>query len=357
MYSPQELNRLYRLVHPERSYGSGLQPSPGDYDWCEDTSNGSFSYHTVGADIRHDTPKTETWEGGCFACWSRIPQEFYMTEMRYENPLIHLEIPDGADDFLASGWDTVLRAPFGDNLPVFADLVDQEEIVFKDVPNRSLMEASLYFRLVRAFNECLTFVSTASILRDRYPSASAPVLLAMNAFTPVTEKGVGGRWHPASPNCTILGGLNLQYCIGMLRNWMWAEEQGGWDVAQLRTGDDTVGPHTRRYYGHNWWWFGAGPIFSTRIKLGGHLPVEHSRSTIWSPYVYKSNPSKRREDLSWTMLDDLKDVFEEAESDCKDLPITEPYVRDIPLSRFAHAEEAFAHLAESRRNWERIRHV
>lgn len=229
-----------------------------------DGSFGKYTYYPVGSN-KNEPPKSEGWKGACFARWDSIPSHHALQVMSYQNPLYWKKFEYGTQGFYRIAWDTVLRPPFADYLPNFNDLRDTKTLDFA-LEGRSLMEASLYFRLVRIFNECLTFIHTASLLRHRYVTQPAEVLLAAACLGQCKrEEGYTGIPHPASPNHTIGGHKTIVDCMSLVRNFEWASRNGGWQIQKIRRSRDTTGAFSRRYYGHNHYWFGKGTAF--RINL------------------------------------------------------------------------------------------
>jgi hypothetical protein len=236
-----------------------------EYEEDEQGSSGYFKYIPVGGNF-NDTPKSDEWSGDCFACWSRIPTEFMLTEMSYQNPLPAMRIPKGGVQFLRLGWDTVIRAVLPE-LPSFDNLRTMQFLHFGNLRRRSMMEASLHFRMARIYKECLSFGATTSMLRDRFPDAPASVLLGMTSLGQVSLQGFNGKDHPVSPNSTIDCYQSISKAASLVRNWEWAERMDGWRIDQLRNKVDTRGHFTRRYYGHNHYWFGGGKHFKARLKV------------------------------------------------------------------------------------------
>ena len=130
-------------------------------------SKGTYSYYPVGSS-KEARPSRSNWGGECFACWQSISPSRALQSITYQNVLSRKKIPAGTRKLYELAWDTVIRPPFAEFLPTFDDLRTMNTITFA-LQGRSLMEASLYFRLMRIFNECLSFAHSAGQLRQRYP--------------------------------------------------------------------------------------------------------------------------------------------------------------------------------------------
>lgn len=274
---------------------------PGRNTWGTG-SQGEYTYYTVGAN-KAEPPQTDGhWQGQCFASWENINPSHALQSISYQNPLYYKTIPYGTKQFYAAAWDTVIRPPFADFLPEFKDLREQQTLEFP-LQGRSMMEASLYFRLIRIFNECLSFAHTAALLRHRYPDQQAAVLLAATSLGQCDiDKGITLEAHPSSPNSTIGGHRNILACMALVRNYEWSTRNGGWRVEKFRRSKDTTGPFVRRYYGHNHYWFGTGTAFKVNVDVLPKQRSELGRRQFTSPWENEAFRESVYQTRKWNML-------------------------------------------------------
>jgi hypothetical protein len=348
MYSILEINLFMKDLLGDCEYQDlrVYTDSRDDYEddgWSDEAtgSRGTFTSIPVGGNVNDEYE--DEWEGGCFACWGQLAPQDLMTSISYQNPVVEVgSLPDDLENFLTLGWDTVIQPCFGTNLPNFQGLRTMEYVRFPDTRTRSLLEASLYFRLVRSYSECLAFPVTASILRNRYPTTSAAVLLALTCFGPCASDGRTGGHYLVDPNQTMSGENSIGLCLAMMRNWLWASEQGGWRIDRLNPSTSIVGPLSRRYFGHDYYWAGAGDYFKVELRYAGvgSRTSDAHRYGIWA-----------RLTQDWHAMDAIHDIFVEAEAEAKELAISEPLEVTLDLSRISGATTALAKIRARNRMW------
>lgn len=230
-------------------------------------ARGRYEYVPVGMRRRATGVAAEgIWGGGCFASWKRIPPNHQVTRMYLENYADKKVFPDSYKDFCQIAWDTVIHPCFSYMLPDFETLRKTDELMF-DTSEVSWTEASLNWRLARVWNECISFVRTAGILRHKYPDQPAPVLLAattLNRFE--WDEGYTLGAHPQSPNSTLNTYGNFPNALAMCRALEWASRTGRFDIRQLTTSTRMFGPYSRQYFGFDNLMHGHGKTF--KVNLG-----------------------------------------------------------------------------------------
>jgi hypothetical protein len=128
------------------------------------------------------------------------------------------------------------------------------------------------------------------------------VLFALAALTGrlTLAGGYGYRAHPAYPNCTVPIMGQTPKALSFMRNLIWSEKTGTWDLAQLTVDQGLFGPHARQYHGHNKYWYGSGTNFKAKMVYGKKKLHTSGHAVSYTLYKFTDSIRKRH---GWAIVD------------------------------------------------------
>lgn len=308
LLTPSDLTACYRRA-PCATWTEGSRPTDG-YGLKRTEgfkgSAGEYYYTLIGGDVKRKH-EMSTWSGACFAQWKHLNNSHFLHKVTYRNPLGSggVELPSNMEEYYAVGWDTVIQ-PCLPTLPKFEELCEVERLEF-DVDDGSLVEASFLFRMARIFSECESFATACTLLRHEFPDAPAEVLFAQAALGRLSINGWENKPHPAYPNCTVQMFGQLANAMSFVRNLIWSRRTGRWDIRKLTKRTEFSGPHSRRYFGHNEYWYGEKNYFKVTPTLDGQSKRrELNNSNLWYRNAYTA---AQREEIMHFQHELLSEVY------------------------------------------------